>query len=84
MTSRTSGMAACGVMLIVLVLGWWVWSTKPNQVDIESAAKVIPPLPTVNLAQLESQQLESRTINGALPISVDTEQLGREDPFAGI
>ncbi|MBI4185430.1 hypothetical protein HY524_00055 [Candidatus Berkelbacteria bacterium] len=84
MTTR-SGMLGTGALIAIsAALVWWVWSASPSQGEIEAAKYVIPPLPVVNLQQLENGALENRTINGTLPISVDGGSLGREDPFAGI
>lgn len=70
-------------VLITLVAGlvWWVLSATPTQAAIEAARQPPPPLPSLNLQQIQDGTLQGRTSNGVLPINV--EGVGRTDPFAG-
>ena len=77
------------VILFLLVggLGFWIFNatnTNNFQSEIEAKREKVIPAPTIDKEFLESSELDDKKIKGAIPINVDTLNLGRQDPFANI
>jgi hypothetical protein len=70
------------ILLIVLGLGYWFWTTIPSKSAISSASN---PPKTIDVNILKgntAQQVSQREMNGNIPVTVSAGEIGREDPFS--
>jgi hypothetical protein len=82
--NERSTLVVGGVILaLALGIGGWIYTAQPDDASIQARLQAPPPLPEVNLQLLEQAGVGSRTKNGTLPIEVNLDTLGRDDPFAG-
>lgn len=83
MNNRTTLVIGLVLLLLAGTSAWWLMSATPSVVAIESAKTPLTPVPTPNLTLLDEASFRDRAVYGTLPINVDPNGLGRDDPFAG-
>jgi len=70
------------VVIIFLGLGWWFWSTFPSKTAVESATNVSAAIDVNILKSNTVQTVQRRDKNGDIPVTVNSGEIGREDPFS--
>lgn len=69
------------ILLIIVALGGWFWTTIPSKEEID---RVSHPPASIDVNILKSniaQQIQKRDKNGDIPVTVSAGEIGREDPF---
>ncbi len=70
------------ILLIILGLGYWFWTTIPTKADISSATKAPKEIDINILKSNLAQKISQRDKNGDIPVTVNSGEIGREDPFS--
>ncbi|MCL5795161.1 MAG: hypothetical protein M1338_02290 [Patescibacteria group bacterium] len=70
------------ILLIVLGLGYWFWTTLPSKSEISSASKLPKEIDVNILKGNLAQKISQRDKNGIIPVTVNAGEIGREDPFS--
>jgi hypothetical protein len=71
------------VLLGLGVLGYGLWTSEPNQSEVDA---LIPPTRAVDpdlLSNPTVQKIKQFDVNGQVPVEVPASEFGRDDPFAG-
>lgn len=76
-----------GIGLVVVVLGWFIFSVvsaSPKQSDIDQTAKTLPAIPD-NLfsdSNATTKKINSLTVPANVPVTVDSGAIGRTNVFS--
>ncbi len=84
MSKNSKLITTISVLIIVLVGGWYVYSkTRPTQqeINVQKEQILIVPSDILPDSAIESQ-LKQLKQNGTLPITVSSNEKGRDNPFA--
>jgi len=74
-------------LLLIITLGAYfyllVYYTKPSTADVDAKAKKITPVDLGILKTDLQKQTSGLEVNGQIPVTVNKDELGRDNPFAG-
>lgn len=80
-TSQIIGMALCAVVVIA-GLYFIFFASQPSTSELSSISSGVVPLPDISLTSPTVTDLESRQRFGAIPVTIQSGELGRPAPFS--